>query len=42
MLKTDASGVHYLAQLYVPDSMSSYVVEITISFNGKMTMKLAS
>ncbi len=41
-LKTDEHGISYLAQLYVPDSMSSYVVQITISFNGKMTMQLAS
>ncbi|MBR6945971.1 MAG: DUF4738 domain-containing protein [Prevotella sp.] len=41
-LKTDAAGVHYQAQLYVPDSMTSYVVEITISFNGKLSMQLAS
>lgn len=41
-LKTDAAGVHYLAQLYVPDSMTSYVVEVTISFSGSLSMKLAS
>lgn len=37
--KTDASGVHYLAQICVPDSPSSYVVDVTITFQGKASMK---
>lgn len=39
LMKTDADGFHHQAQLCVPDSPSSFVVDVVISGNGKMTMK---
>lgn len=32
----DARGVHYVASLVIPDSMSSFEVEITVTFGGKL------
>lgn len=34
--KTGKDGFHYLAVLAVPDSMTSYVVEMIVSFDGKL------
>lgn len=31
----DAQGVHYVASLVIPDSMSSFEVRVTVSFDGK-------
>lgn len=36
----DESGIHYFAQLAVPDSPSSFIVEVIISYKGKMTMRV--
>ena len=38
--RVDKQGVHYFAVLAMPDSSISYQVEIVISYQGKMTMKL--
>ena len=35
----DAEGVHYNALLGIPDSPSSYVVEVLVSFGGKLTLR---
>lgn len=34
----DNKGIHFIASLGIPDSMSTYQVEIVISFNGKLSM----
>ncbi len=39
--KTDQTGLHFVASLVVPDTMSSYEVDITIGYNGQMTMHVA-
>jgi len=39
LIKTDADGFHHQAQLCVPDSPSSYVVDVVVSADGKMVMK---
>lgn len=36
----DKQGVHYLAVLAMPDSSTSYQVEVVISTNGHMSMKV--
>lgn len=38
----DAEGIHFNALLGIPDSPSSYVVEVLVSFNGKLTLKSAT
>lgn len=38
--KVDAQGIHYLAILAMPDSSLSYQVEVTISFSGKMSVRI--
>lgn len=40
--KIDESGIHYLAALAMPDSSLSYQVEVIISFEGKMNMRVKS
>ncbi len=40
--KIDESGIHYLAVLAMPDSSLSYQVEVIISFEGKMKMRVKS
>ncbi len=35
----DAAGLHFRATLCIPDGASCYLVESTISYQGKMTMK---
>ena len=40
--KIDESGIHYLAVLAMPDSSLSYQVEVIISFEGKMSMRVKS
>ena len=40
--KIDESGIHYLAVLAMPDSSLSYQVEVIISFEGKMRMRVKS
>jgi hypothetical protein len=34
--------VRYVAQLAIPDSPSSYEVEILVSYQGRMSMSLVS
>ncbi|MGI6242340.1 MAG: DUF4738 domain-containing protein [Prevotella sp.] len=36
----DAEGVHYVASLVIPDSMSSFEVEVIVSFDGKLRMSV--
>lgn len=36
--KSDAKGIHYSASLAIPDSPSSYVVDVMISYKGEMEM----
>ena len=38
--KVDKLGIHYLAILAMPDSSLSYQVEVTISFDGKMKVRV--
>lgn len=37
----DAQGLHYRASLVVPDTMSSFVVMITVSFKGRLSLTVA-
>ncbi|MDO4161222.1 MAG: DUF4738 domain-containing protein, partial [Prevotellaceae bacterium] len=37
----DDSGVHYNTQLALPDSPSSFIVKLTISYQGKISMHVA-
>ncbi len=37
--ETDADGFHYITQLAIPDSPSSFVVELVITFNGSFNIK---
>ena len=39
--KTDESGIHYHALLGIPDTATSYMVEVSVSYQGKLSMKLA-
>lgn len=39
-LKTDEAGIHYQAVLAIPDSNMSFQVEVIISKQGKMSMKV--
>ncbi|EJP28246.1 hypothetical protein HMPREF1146_0192 [Prevotella sp. MSX73] len=39
--RIDASGLHYAATLCIPDSPSSFVVELLISPAGRLTMRVA-
>nr|WP_314755254.1 DUF4738 domain-containing protein [uncultured Prevotella sp.] len=36
----DASGFHFIAYVVVPDSPTSYLIEITINLSGRMQMKV--
>ncbi len=36
----DQDGIHYIASLMIPDSMSTFQVELTVSFTGKLKMKV--
>lgn len=36
----DATGIHYVASLVIPDSMSSFEVEVAISYDGRMMMRV--
>jgi len=38
----DAQGIHYDTFIGVPDSPSSYVVEVIVSPEGKLKMQLGS
>ncbi len=38
--KTDSDGFHFASSIQKPGSSSSYVIDVIISFNGKMTMKV--
>lgn len=40
LVSGDATGLHYQAQLAIPDSYLSYVVVINISTSGKITMEI--
>ncbi|MCR5129955.1 MAG: DUF4738 domain-containing protein [Prevotella sp.] len=33
----DASGIHYDAEICIPDSPSSYVVDVVVAYDGKVT-----
>ena len=35
--KIDKAGFHYIATLAIPDTMTSYLVEMVVSFNGKVS-----
>ena len=35
-----ADGLHYQTQLAIPDSPSSFLVELTISYSGKISVKV--
>lgn len=37
----DSEGVHYRTQLAIPDSPTSFLVNMIISYNGKITMNVA-
>lgn len=41
-LRIDESGIHYLALMAQPDSPSSMVVEVLITYNGKVVKKSAT
>lgn len=36
----DQDGIHYIASLMIPDSMSSFQVELTVSYAGKLKMRV--
>lgn len=36
----DKDGIHYVASLMIPDSMSSFQVELTVSYTGKLKMRV--
>ena len=38
-LRMDKEGAHYNAVLAIPDSMTSYIVEFIVDYNGKATIK---
>ena len=38
--RTDDTGIYYLAFLGVPDTPTSYMVEVSVSYQGKLTMSL--
>ena len=38
--RADASGFHFMAYVVVPDSPTSYLIEITINLSGRMQMKV--
>ena len=35
-LKCNSAGFHYNAVLYIPDTMTSFLVHVTVSFDGKL------
>ena len=37
--ETDAEGFHYITQLAIPDSPSSFVVELIVTFNGGFSVR---
>lgn len=39
-IKCDAAGFHYNAALYIPDSMTSFLVHVIVSFDGKLTVNV--
>jgi len=38
--RTDSRGFHFDTSICMPDSPSSYVIDVCVDFNGKMTMKV--
>lgn len=40
--KIDANGVHYNAFICIPDDLVGYLVEITIAYNGTMSLTIAN
>ncbi|MCR4853158.1 MAG: DUF4738 domain-containing protein [Prevotella sp.] len=40
--RADSDGVRYIAQLAIPDSPSSYEVEVLVSYRGRMEMALVA
>lgn len=39
-MSIDQNGVHYVAVLVIPDSVSSFEVELTVSYTGRLQMKV--
>lgn len=42
MTSSDANGIHYDAQLAIPDSPGSYIVDVAISYKGAMKMSISA
>ena len=40
LISLSAAGIHYQTQLAIPDSPSSYLVELVISYDGKTSIKV--
>lgn len=40
LASVDDRGIHYVASLVIPDSMSSFEVELVIGYDGKLTMNV--
>lgn len=40
--KIDSNGIHYLASICIPDSQSSYMIDVIISKDGKMMMQITN
>ena len=40
--RIDDRGLHYSAVLAIPDSMTSFIVEVTVSFNGKVSRRVSN
>lgn len=38
--ETDSEGLHYFAILAIPDSSISYMVEVIVGYNGKLTKRI--
>lgn len=40
LTKADDRGIHYVASLVIPDTMSSFEVELTIDYGGRLSMSV--
>lgn len=38
--KADEHGIHYVASLVIPDTMSSFEVELVVDYSGRLTMSV--
>jgi len=38
--RVDDSGIHYTALLVIPDSMSSFEVDLVIGFDGRLQLRV--